>query len=103
MKIYKGTVDPKEMNWKVTVDGKPISPRNDLYNHSPDGLSWGYSGSGPAQLALAMLADHFGNDKKALSLYQDFKFSCIAKLPMNEGFEINSDDIQKIINSICLK
>jgi hypothetical protein len=28
--------------------------------HSPDGFEWGYAGSGPADLALAILADHFG-------------------------------------------
>jgi len=37
----------------VTVDGVPLNPRLDLYNHSPTGFEWGYGGSGPAQLALA--------------------------------------------------
>jgi len=43
----------------VLVDGKPLAPRNDLFDHSPSGFEWGYGGSGPAQLALALLADHF--------------------------------------------
>jgi hypothetical protein len=38
-----------------------LDPRLDLYNHSPNGFEWGYSGSGPAQLALAILADHLAN------------------------------------------
>jgi hypothetical protein len=38
----------------VHVDGQPLDPRHDLYNHSPDGFEWGYHGSGPAQLALAL-------------------------------------------------
>ena len=42
----------------VTVDGRPLNPRLDLWNHSPTGFEWGYGGSGPAQLALAILADH---------------------------------------------
>jgi len=29
--------------------------RSDLFNHSPTGFEWGYGGSGPAQLALAIL------------------------------------------------
>jgi len=34
--------------------GRPSpAPRSDLRNHSPNGFEWGYSGSGPAQLALA--------------------------------------------------
>ena len=45
---------------------RPLRPRQDLYNHSPDGFSWGYHGSGCAQLALALLADHFAHDGGAL-------------------------------------
>jgi hypothetical protein len=37
----------------------PLPLRCDLVNHSPTGFSWGYAGSGPAQLALAILADYF--------------------------------------------
>lgn len=72
MKIYKGYTAP-DVN-VVTVDGKPLPLRLDLRNHSPTGFSWGYNGSGPAQLALAILADHLGSDAAALSLYQGFKF-----------------------------
>ena len=39
---------------------KPLDSRRDLWNHSPTGFEWGYCGSGPAQLALALLADHLG-------------------------------------------
>lgn len=42
----------------------PLPTHWDIYNHSPTGFEWGYSGSGPAQLALAILADHFGPDKE---------------------------------------
>jgi len=37
----------------VLVDGHPLNPRLDLWNHSPSGFERGYHGSGPAQLALA--------------------------------------------------
>lgn len=30
MVTYEGTCTPREMNWKVTVDSKPLDPRNDL-------------------------------------------------------------------------
>lgn len=50
----------------------PLDMRNELYNHSPDGPNWGYSGSGPAQLALAILAD-FAGPTVALRQYQTFK------------------------------
>ena len=43
----------------VTVDERPLNPEpsQELWNHSPDGFNWGYGGSGPAQLALALLLD----------------------------------------------
>lgn len=56
-----------------------LDPRTDLRNHSPTGLEWGYSGSGPAQLALAMLAD-LACDRIALAFYQLFEHDVIAGL-----------------------
>jgi|SRR5271165_264390 len=37
----------------------------EVSNHSPTGLSWGYWGSGPCQLALAIVSDFFGGDEVA--------------------------------------
>jgi hypothetical protein len=51
----------------------PLESRNDLRDHSPDGFQWGYAGSGPAQLALALLCHATKNDLIALHLYQRFK------------------------------
>jgi len=59
---------------------KTLNRRRTLRNHSPTGFEWGYGGSGPAQLALAILAEHLGDDRGALNLYQDFKWACIAQL-----------------------
>jgi hypothetical protein len=54
-------------------------------NHSPDGFQWGYGGSGPAQLALGILAHYFATmhpqpvaDRMALGAYQQFKFRALA-------------------------
>jgi len=65
-----------------------LDARRDLVNHSPTGFEWGYAGSGPAQLALAiladtmhaMLADPEDADRAALGLYQRFKEDWIARL-----------------------
>jgi len=54
--------------------------RLDLANHSPTGFEWGYQGSGPAQLALAILADALG-DEDALRLYQEFKRQIVSRVP----------------------
>jgi hypothetical protein len=53
---------------------KRLRPRVNLVNHSPNGFEWGYAGSGPAQLALALLADALGDDERAVRLHQKFKF-----------------------------
>lgn len=61
---------------------RPIPPGRSLKvrNHSPTGFEFGYSGSGPAQLALAVLLDCLG-DELAVRHYQDFKadFLAVAK------------------------
>ena len=75
----------------VTVDGKPLAPRYDLKRLSATGFEWTYEGAGPAQLALALLADHLGNDAKALSLYEPFMRRIVAEL--DNSWELTSGDI----------
>jgi hypothetical protein len=81
----------------VTRSGrtKPLDPRYVLRNNSPTGFAWGYNGSGPAQLALAILTDYFGGKPggKALAeaLYQPFKFTVIAALP--ECWKMNFEEV----------
>ena len=49
-----------------------------VYNHSPTGFNWGYGGSGPSQLALAMLLVATDDEQVALRHYQDFKWAFVA-------------------------
>lgn len=78
--------------------------RSDLRRHSAE-FNWGYGGSGPAQLSLALLADHFGRtaaavdagghphgDLLAACLYQPFKFAVVAGLPA-DGWTLTGEDI----------
>ena len=76
MKLYEGVRTSE--GCRVTVDDQPLPLRHDLKNHSPDGAEWGYSGSGPAQLALALLADACGDVAVAQNLYQRFKREVVA-------------------------
>src|SRR3989442_957585 len=62
-----------------TLEVRALDPRYDLRRHSPDGFQWGYSGSGPAQLALALLADALADDAIAQALYQEFKREFVAR------------------------
>lgn len=65
-------------------DARRLRPRTDLANHSPTGFEWGYAGSGPAQLSLALLADALDDDQLALSLHQRFKRMVVASLPRDK-------------------
>jgi hypothetical protein len=76
---YRGRQRSTERNRVVGPDGRRLDPRTDLANHSPTGLEWGYGGSGPAQLALALLADRYP-DGAALAHYQWFKNDVVAGL-----------------------
>ena len=91
MKVYRGARQGQAAN--VTVNGRPLNPRLDLWNHSPTGFEWGYGGSGPAQLALALLADLLQNDDEAVNLHQDFKFSIVAGLPY-QGWTLTEEEIR---------
>lgn len=53
-------------------------PSQEIVNHSPDGFQWGYRGSGPAQLALALVLDATGDKNRAQRVYQDFKEEFVA-------------------------
>lgn len=79
----------------VTKDQDILDPRpsQKLFNHSPDGFNWGYGGSGPAQLALALLFDATGDRQIALSNYQNFKWDVVAA--WKDDWIISSDDILK--------
>ncbi len=74
---------------KVLIAGHLLRPERSLSfrNHSPDGFSWGYGGSGPAQLALAILLE-IGDAGYACDHYQEFKREIIAGLPMESDFAL---------------
>jgi Family of unknown function (DUF6166) len=78
MKIYEGgrSLDGAV----VTVDGRPLDPRFDLKRFSAMGFEWTYEGDGPRQLALALLADHLGDDRKALDLTETFMRDVVSVL-----------------------
>ena len=85
-----------EGNWKtrvVTIDGKVLSPAKSqkVWNHSPDGYSWNYAGSGPSQLSLALLLE-ITTKEEALKYYQDFKFDKIATLPPDD-FRMTGEEV----------
>jgi hypothetical protein len=88
-----GTVGGAEVWTEVEGQRTPLDPRLDLWNHSPTGLNWGYGGSGPAQLALAILADFLNDDALAVRYHQRFKWTVIAPLDPNDGWVLTEQQI----------
>lgn len=66
----------------VTVDdfALPLEPSLKVSNHSPAGFNWGYGGSGPAQLALAILLFEGLSTVEARQLHQQFKWDVVSRL-----------------------
>jgi hypothetical protein len=85
---------------EVYLDGHYLDPKpsQKYHNHSPDGFNWGYGGSGPAQLALAIILKLTGKHDG----YQDFKFKFIANLPQNTDFDVEFN-FMEIMDEIWLK
>lgn len=98
MSIYTG-VRLAELSCLVYRDGQLLLPDRSLCvrKHSPAGFEWGYAGSGPAQLALAILLEETTMGLAA-SLYMRFKFKVIAKLP-HATWVLTSREVQAFIDN----
>ena len=98
MNHYFGRRDQKG-DAVVKMNGQPFDPARSqqVRNHSPDGFEWGYGGSGPSQLALAILLEEM-DEEIALSLYQDFKWVVIAQL--ESEWMMDSDSIRSIVSAL---
>lgn len=80
---------------EVLADGQPLdlAPSLRLRRHSPTGFEWGYGGSGPSQLALALLLASGVGEPDALAVYQAFKLEVVAGLP--GSWEMPAEGIRK--------
>ena len=96
MKRYRGarTID----GIAVTADGAPLPERTDLKQFTDRGFEWTYEGAAPAQLALALLADHLGDDGRALALCEGFMRAAVANFE-NE-WEMSGADIDAVLDAI---
>ena len=91
--IFSGKFTRKNV-YQVFKDGEIFSPDRSLAirNHSPTGFSWGYNGSGCAQLALAILLE-VTDRVTAEQLYQDYKRSVTSMLP--DTWKLDSEDVRE--------
>lgn len=101
MKSYRGTRTDEGCEVTVEENGiaRPLDLRLDLRSHSPTGPEWGYGGSGPAQLALALAADVLGDDERAQEVYQRLKFKLVGGLP-REGWVLTEDRVRSAVEAI---
>lgn len=113
MKTYRGYTDQAQAGPEAAIlvyeQDVPASKLRHLIVHSPSGLSWGFGGSGPADLALSILADYLGEadaipaherydhaiaqdiqQTRAWMLHQDFKWRFIAPLKQGAGWTISA-------------
>src|SRR5262245_60543921 len=95
-KVYKGdrTID----GLSVLVDGRPLPERTDIKPISQDGCEWSYEGEAPAQLALAILADHTGRPEPALRLYEPFMKHIVANF--DNEWEMTGEDVEAAIRAL---
>jgi hypothetical protein len=128
MKVYSGTRvldrdgkahgEPSVVVQNVVGD-EPSDrrPLTHVPYHSPDGFEWGYAGSGPADLALAILADYFGEPadfvlsalrsmwtprSKAAALHQSFKGQFVAPEHRDE-WQLQSDAIEAWLQTPAIR
>ena len=91
--VYRG--ERHEWGCTVTCNGNALDPRYDLRNHS-DNFEWGYGGSGPSQLALAILANEYG-ETIALYWFEDFKWHVVASLPKDRWLLTSEQIYYKLV------
>jgi hypothetical protein len=117
VKLYEGRRWGPNARIEVTVEEpeKGIGPLHHVSFHSPDGFEWGYGGSGPADLALSILADFYGEKPTKRQLmdgsarcsrhHQEFKWKMIASAPRDtfliraypDGLFVRDDDPSRVI------
>jgi hypothetical protein len=78
----------------------PMQERQDIVNHSPTGIAWGYGGSGPAQCSFAILMDYLGDEAQVRTLYQHFKFKIVAAFPGNSEWTLTGRQIEDALARI---
>lgn len=71
--------------------------RLDVRDHSPSDFEWGYGGSGPAQLALAICCDCLG-DEVGPDVYQLFKRNYLSA--WDAEWEVSEAEIRQWAESL---
>ena len=83
MKIIRGRKSPDgcivELDNESYITKLSLEKSLSIADHSPDGFQWGYNGSGPAQLAAAILYETTDDVDLSREYYQLFKFDHVSQ------------------------
>jgi hypothetical protein len=97
MSSYRGQRQ-KDGTARVTVNGDPL-PLEGF--HSPTGFEWGYLGSGPAELARALMRHHLGDRIPHPFIYQGVKEAVVSRLG-HDAWELTSVALETAMQRILL-
>ncbi len=79
------------------VDGGVLdpAPSRAIYDHSPDGFSWGYGGSGPTQLAIGLLiqAGATRSEIEGDGFKVKFVADVVGRWPMKGDWEMSAETL----------
>ena len=104
MRVYRGIrgADGTAQVQVVETDRpeRLLAPRTDLFKRSATGLDWGYTGNGPAQCAVAVLADALGDDLRAVRVHRGFHFYIIAALPRHLPWQLTNAEVMALVEEI---
>ena len=117
-KTYQGVAGDNNNIQVYPENGEPYQLHRVVYHSlTPEkhgdfaGFAWGYGGSGPADLALSILADHLGEhpddhapwrgNLQCWRYYQPFKWDFVANWSAT-GFVLHSEDIDAWLGAAML-
>ncbi|UOO97168.1 DUF6166 domain-containing protein (plasmid) [Halococcus dombrowskii] len=80
----------------VTAGDDDLDVRSDLSGVNT--VSWGYAGSGPRALAVAILADAYSSDRYAQARGSDLYDSYTSKLSTGKSWEIQADELEQYVD-----
>ena len=82
----------------ITVEEPGKAPRTLKHRvrHSPTGMNWGYSGSGPADCARSLAWDVLGREPSPRE-YQSVKVALVAPMPVSGG-AISESQVRNVLD-----
>lgn len=89
-RVYEGKITVHGIQ-VVTVNGRPLPLALHVISRSPSGFSWGSAGTGSDQLAVAIMADAFGDSVAAQ--YSLLLHSLLQRVPKDRGWVMTEKDL----------